>query len=74
MDADRLIAMANQIGAFFHVRGQKAVADGVEDHIRRFWDPRMRDALLAAVDCGAVGLQPGVREGIARLSRDVNHK
>ena len=47
MDAARLIAMANQIGRFFHAQGEAAVVAGVEDHLRRFWDPRMRREIVA---------------------------
>jgi formate dehydrogenase subunit delta len=72
MDPARLIAMANQIGRFFHARGEAAVAEGVEDHLRRFWDPRMRTALIATLQQGGEGLAPGVREGVQRLSRNLN--
>jgi formate dehydrogenase subunit delta len=31
---------------------------GVAEHVRSFWDPRMRAQLLAAVDAGEDGLDP----------------
>ncbi|WP_179402657.1 formate dehydrogenase subunit delta [Burkholderia guangdongensis] len=51
MNSEHLIGMANQIGAFFASMPDRdeAVA-GVADHIRRFWEPRMRRTLLAAFD------------------------
>jgi formate dehydrogenase subunit delta len=67
MDPARLIAMANQIGQFFKAQGEAAVVDGVEDHLRRFWDPRMRREIVAALECRGEGLTPGVREAVRRL-------
>jgi formate dehydrogenase subunit delta len=51
MDTDNLIDMANRIGDFFDSMPdyEEAVA-GVADHIRLFWEPRMRRALLASLD------------------------
>ncbi|GBH26213.1 formate dehydrogenase subunit delta [Burkholderia vietnamiensis] len=51
MDHAHLIEMANQIGAFFESMPDRDEAlTGIADHIRRFWEPRMRRALLAALD------------------------
>ncbi|RDS99709.1 formate dehydrogenase [Burkholderia contaminans] len=51
MDNGHLIDMANQIGAFFESMPDRDEAlTGIADHIRRFWEPRMRRALLAALD------------------------
>jgi formate dehydrogenase subunit delta len=51
MDAQRLVHMANQIGAFFEADPDRAAAlDGIAGHIKRFWDPRMRSEILRWVD------------------------
>jgi len=51
MDVHRLIKMANEIGAFFEAEPDRTIAiDGIADHIRRFWEPRMRRELLRWVD------------------------
>jgi formate dehydrogenase subunit delta len=39
----------------------------VADHIRKFWDPRMRKAIFAHLDAGGAGLDPNVLEAIASL-------
>jgi formate dehydrogenase subunit delta len=53
MNADHLIEMANQIGTFFDSLPDRDEALlGIAEHIRRFWEPRMRRALLAALDSG----------------------
>ena len=53
MNSDNLVKMANQIGTFFEAMPdrEEAVAD-IASHIKRFWEPRMRRALLARMDSG----------------------
>ena len=54
MNTDHLIDMANQIGQFFEsLPDREEALAGIADHIRRFWEPRMRRALLAELDRGA---------------------
>ena len=67
MSPDRLIHMANQIGKFFQLQGRDKAVPGIAEHIRKFWDPRMRAAILAHVDAGGAGLDPSVRDAIATL-------
>ncbi|WP_175767694.1 formate dehydrogenase subunit delta [Burkholderia cenocepacia] len=51
MNSEHLIDMANQIGAFFESMPDRDEAlTGIAEHIRRFWEPRMRRTLLAALD------------------------
>jgi formate dehydrogenase subunit delta len=51
MDVGNLIEMANRIGEFFDsLPDREEAVDSVADHIRRFWEPRMRSALLTALD------------------------
>jgi len=65
MSPDKLAYMANQIGKFFaHQPPEKAVA-AIADHIRRFWDPRMRRDILAHL--GEVELDPPVRQAVEGL-------
>ena len=59
MDAQRLVAMANDIAAFFDAEPDKAIAaEGVRVHLTRFWDPRMRREIVAHAQAGAAGLTP----------------
>lgn len=64
---DKLVYMANQIGKFFSSQGQDKVAAGVAEHIRKFWDPRMRNAIFQHLDGGGAGLDPDVRVAISQL-------
>ncbi len=67
MSPDRLIYMANQIGKFFQNQGHDKAVPGIADHIRKFWEPRMRGAIFAYLEAGGAGLDPNVRDAIARL-------
>jgi formate dehydrogenase subunit delta len=68
MQADSLLRMANQIGAFFAAMPERNEAlEGIATHIKKFWEPRMRRALLAHMDAQAgQGLSAIVAEAIAR--------
>jgi formate dehydrogenase subunit delta len=50
--------MANQIGRFFASQPHADATAGTADHIRKFWDPRMRSAILAHLAAGGAGLDP----------------
>jgi len=67
MSPDKLVYMANQIGKFFAHEGEEKAALGIADHIVKFWDPRMRAAILAHLDSGGAGLEPATRRAIERL-------
>jgi len=51
MNLPHLIKMANQIGTFFSTMPDRVQAEkDLATHIKRFWEPRMRRALLAHVE------------------------
>jgi len=59
--------MANQIGTFFEAMPDRASAlDEMAQHIRKFWEPRMRRQLMAHVDESGEGLTPMAAEALAR--------
>lgn len=66
MHIDKLIHMANQIGAFFEAMPDHAEAvEGIAQHLKKFWEPRMRRELLAQLDTDAsLGLHAMVREAM----------
>jgi len=62
IDVDRLVSMANQIGDFFAPYAEDRAVEGVRNHLRNYWDPRMREALLAHLDAtGGHEVLPNVR-------------
>jgi formate dehydrogenase subunit delta len=74
MSPDRLVYMANQIGKFFESQRANEVVPGIANHIKKFWDPRMRKAIFAYMDAGGEGIDPPVREALDRLQAEVGQK
>ena len=70
MRADRLVTMANDIGHFFNAEADKnEAAKSVANHIKRYWDPRMRREIVAHYrEAGGAGLDPLPRSAIAMLA------
>jgi formate dehydrogenase subunit delta len=64
---DKLVYMANQIGKFFVSQGQDAAVKATAEHLRKFWDPRMREAILRHLDAGGSGLDPVPRLAVEML-------
>lgn len=65
MSHDKLAYMANQIGKFFaHQSDDQAVA-AIHDHLRKFWDPRMRRQIVADLDTAL--LDPRVKRAVEQL-------
>jgi len=66
----KLVYMANQIGKFFRSQGEAASVAGTAEHIRKFWDPRMRAAILAHLAAGGAGLDPPVRQALDLIGKN----
>jgi formate dehydrogenase subunit delta len=64
---DKLVYMANQIGKFFKGQGTEQAVTGVYEHIKKFWDPRMRSKIFAHIDEGGAGLEPHVKSALEKL-------
>jgi len=70
MDNNNLIKMANNIGAFFQSEPDRNLAiQGVEQHIRNFWEPRMRKQIMAYIEQGDGELMDIVAEAVKRLPK-----
>jgi formate dehydrogenase subunit delta len=65
--SEKLVHMANQIGKFFASQGADTAPDAIAEHLRKFWDPRMRAGILAHLEAGGAGLDPLVRQAVERL-------
>jgi len=68
-NTDRLVYMANQIGKFFESQGHDRAVPGIAEHIRKFWDPRMRKMIFAHLDAGGAGLMPNALEALTTLKQ-----
>lgn len=67
----KLVYMANQIGKFFVAQDRTTAPDRIAEHLVKFWDPRMRKAILAHVDAGGEGLDPEARAAVDKLRRPI---
>ena len=70
MSPEKLVYMANQIGKFFAHQGEAQAAASIADHLRKFWDPRMRSGLREILDNGGEGLEPMARAAAERLTQE----
>ena len=74
IDLERLITMANQIGDFFAPYPPERAREGLRNHLRTYWDPRMRNALLAHIDAGGDGVDDRVVEAAQQLREKAAEK
>ena len=68
MDNSNLIKMANNIGSFFRSEPDRDLAiQGVEQHIKNFWEPRMRKQITEYINNGGNELMDIVAEAVKKL-------
>jgi formate dehydrogenase subunit delta len=66
---EKLIYMANQIGKFCTSQGAETAPAAIAEHIKKFWDPRMRKTIIAYLEAGGEGLDPPVYAAIESLRK-----
>jgi formate dehydrogenase subunit delta len=64
VDQSRLAYMANQIARNFAALGEEEAVAATADHIVKYWDPRMKAAVLA----DRAGLEAIAAAAVARLA------
>ena len=69
MDVHHLVTMANEIAAFFAGEDRGKAAENVANHLRRYWDPRMRRQIVEHASAGGDGLTQVARAGVALLAK-----
>jgi formate dehydrogenase subunit delta len=69
MDRMSVVRLANDIAAQFAHEPAPVAARSVANHIRTFWDPRMRAGLLALDGAGEQGLAGPARDAVGLLRR-----
>ncbi len=67
MEADRMVHRANQIALFFASYPHDEAVAGVTDHLKRFWERRMREQIITYVAKGGGGLHALALEAVKRL-------
>jgi formate dehydrogenase subunit delta len=69
MNVEHLVHMANQIEDFFRSEPDRSLAiDGIATHLKRYWEPRMRRAIVAHVATGGAGLGELARAAVMKLA------
>ena len=69
MNVERLVQMVNDIAHYFAAENDAAAgAEGVAQHLKRFWAPPMRRQIRAHLDAGGAGLSPLAAAGVRRLA------
>ena len=63
----KLVMMVNQIARFFVSQKDREPSEGIAEHLRLYWEPRMKKAIIAHVDAGGEGLDPVARAAVERL-------
>ncbi len=67
MTPERMVHMANQIARFFSAYPRDQAVEGVADHLKKFWEPRMRKDIEAYVAEGGQGLDALVIDAVKKL-------
>jgi formate dehydrogenase subunit delta len=67
MEEEYMVHMANQIAMFFASYPHDEAVDGVTDHLKSFWEPRMRKQIIDYVSAGGHGLHALALEAVKRL-------
>lgn len=62
-----MVHKANQIALFFAAYPQEEAVAGVLNHLRSFWEPRMRRQIIEYVRHGGTGLHEVAAEAVRRL-------
>jgi formate dehydrogenase subunit delta len=69
MDPHHLVDMVNEIAAFFVGEEPGKAAENVANHLRRYWDPRMRRQIVEHASNGGEGLSQVAKAGVDLISR-----
>ena len=70
MKNEDMIRMANQIASYFIAYGDEEGVKGTADHIKMFWEPRMRTQLFKYLDeTDGKGLSPMALEAARELKK-----
>ncbi len=70
MSPEKLVYMANQIGKFFaHRPEEHAIAD-TADHLKKYWDPRMRREIVDHLNAGGADLDPIPRKAVEFIAAE----
>ena len=72
MHIEYLVGMANDIGAFFSSEdSEELAAASIHQHLKRYWDPRMKAQIVAHYNqTGGTGLAGAVLVAVRLLAEE----
>jgi len=68
--SSKLVYLANQIGKFFAHQARPESVASIEEHLRKFWDPRMRTQISKHLAQGGAGLEELPRLAVEQIAAD----
>lgn len=68
MTPDLMIHRANQIALYFASYPREEAIAGIADHLRKFWERRMREQITRHVAEGGQGLHELAAEAVKQLA------
>jgi formate dehydrogenase subunit delta len=68
MKADTMVHNANQIALFFATYPREEAIASVTEHLKKFWERRMKDQIIQYVAQGGSGLHELAIEAVKRLA------
>ena len=70
MHAETMVHNANQIALYFASYPRQEAIDGILDHLKKFWERRMKDQIIDYVSHGGAGLHELVVEAVKRMTAE----
>jgi formate dehydrogenase subunit delta len=67
MQGNKLVTMVNQIADFHRRQPDEMATAEVAQHLKRFWEPRMRKAIYAHLESGGEGMSAISRSAVEQL-------
>jgi formate dehydrogenase subunit delta len=68
VNVEHLVKMANEIAAFYVAESSSEAPKSIASHLTRFWEPRMRKAIVEHSQNGGAGLKEVVRQAVRLLA------
>jgi formate dehydrogenase subunit delta len=69
VNVDHLVKMANEIAAFYNAESGADAPKNIASHLQRFWEPRMRKAIVEYAASDGAGLVAAAREAVELLKK-----
>lgn len=69
-----IVRMANQITSNFCAQGEEKAIEETVNHIRLFWDPRMKDQAFSLLENPNCGFSEIARTALSQLAKEAENR